>query len=373
MWAKPRVYFCHSFPRFVTHFLDTPYTRDNAHRVFNSGKKRGLLTLDFTVYSEQALAAGRAGVFPLARLHHTGCVELMSAGAHAVVGFAKGIQADRAGGLLDGFFHDFQLGLLHRARRMRRAAECVRVVPEEGCPEFGVLPCRVVERVDWLYWTGSRSGSIGAVPPALLGCLVLCFFCLVILLDGQRRAVLILLDFPRRQASGSTSIDPVPHVALLRHRAGGQSQTAKPIMFRLTSRSVHARGYPGFFPCVIFGGVHTALGANMSRATAPSTSAKVSRAGGRLLAGHGNRLGGHGARSVLECSRIQICSVVLRTVRTPQKGSIFCHSFPRFATHFLGSFFFRTFRSFFSVLRVCSNNPVAGARTVLPLFQKNPT
>ena len=297
----------------------------------------------------------------------------MSAGAHAVVGLTKGIQADRAGGLLDGFFHDFQLGLLHRARRMRRAAECVRVVPEEGCPEFGVLPCRVVERVDWLYWTGSRSGSVRPVPPALLGCLVFCFFCLVILLDGQRRAVLILLDFPRRQASGSTSIDPVPHVALLRHRAGGQSQTAKPIMFRLTSRSVHSRGYPGFIPCVIFGGVHTALGANMSRATAPSTSAKVSRAGGRLLAGHGNRLGGHGARSVLECSRIQICSVVLRTVRTPQKGSIFCHSFPRFATHFLGSFFFRTFRSFFSVLRVCSNNPVAGARTVLPLFQKNPT
>ena len=47
MWAKPRVYFCHSFPRFVTHFLDTLYTRDNAHRVFNSGKKKGATYLRF--------------------------------------------------------------------------------------------------------------------------------------------------------------------------------------------------------------------------------------------------------------------------------------------------------------------------------------
>ena len=288
--------------------------------------------------------------------------------AHTVVGLAKGIQADRAGGLLDGFFHDFQFGLLHRRRRMRRAAECVRVVPEEGCPEFGVLACRVVDGVYWLYWTMVRVHA--SLPPLLLGCLVLCFFCLVILLDGQRRAVLILLDFPRCQASGSTSIDPVPHVALLRHRAVGQSQTAKSIMFRLTSRSVHARGYPGLIPRVIFGGVHTALGANMSRATAPSTSAKVSRAGGRLLAGHGNRLGGHGARSVLECSRIQICSVVLRTVYTPQKGSIFCHSFPRFATHFLGSFFFELFALFFRYFGCVPIIPWQALAQYLPCSKK---
>ena len=30
--------------------------------------------------------------------------------AHTAVGLAKGIQADRAAGFLDGFFHDFQFG-----------------------------------------------------------------------------------------------------------------------------------------------------------------------------------------------------------------------------------------------------------------------